>query len=278
MNTWQALVADNPLLKLVMASSVRIFTRTGLRTTKTAIWFVGVLVLCVTLLAGYFAEYLFWQIFLIPLLLMVILIPLAVLHGSIAGEREKRSIEVLLVAPLTSAQILFAKVSKGVLPVAVTIALFIPVALAIEIGHIWKPMLSPVRSVLPSWQTFLLAMAVVASSAMFSAGLTMFVSARAKTTGAALIGSLFALLAWLVGLPILDVSISGFGARPDSQLELYHTNPFWVVGSLISGQGASPSEPIRDSIALSLALVVFSILLLVVSRGKVREFWGKRDA
>lgn len=262
MRTWRTLVADNPLLRLLLSGSARTFTRTGLKSTATAVWLVAGVIVSLAALAAYYAAYLAWQFLLLPLLAIVILIPLAVLHSSIAGEREKRSIEVLLVAPLSSAQIVVAKLSKAVLPVAVSIVTFVPIAAAIELGHIGKPFAFQPPSAVPVWLTFTLSMLLVVSSAAFSAGVTMFVSSRSRTTAAALIGSLFVLLTWIVGSPILAGAVSGFSGTSGMDSVIMLANPFFTLGRLALDRSAATSVVVRDSLGLSVALLALSFALI----------------
>ncbi|MGE0001951.1 MAG: ABC transporter permease [Fimbriimonadaceae bacterium] len=271
MSTWRTLVADNPLLRLLLSSSVRTFTRSGLKSTATAVWLVVGVIVSLAALAAYYAEFLAWQFLLLPLLAIVILIPLAVLHSSIAGEREKRSIEVLLVAPLSSAQIIVAKLSKGVLPVAISMVTFVPIAAAIELGHIGKPSAVQPLSAVPAGLTFTLSMLLLVSSAALSAGVTMFVSSRSRTTAAALIGSLFVLLTWIVGSPILAGAVSGFGGTSGMDSAIMLANPFFTMGQLCLDRSAAQSILVRNSLGLSVALLALSFALIVGAQYSLRD-------
>lgn len=275
MSYWHRLVADNPLLRLVLGASVRSLSPKGLKAATTTVWLIVAVIVGLSLLSGYYSEFLAWQFFLVPLLVLLLLIPLAVLHGSIAGEREKRSIEILLAAPLSSSQILVAKFSKVLLPLGICIATFVPVAVAIEVGHLFKRPVWLDDFLRPAWISFTVAMSVIVASALFASALTVFVSARTRTTSAALIGSLFAMLAWLVGLPILVASLSTFGGTSREAEVALRSNPFYVLFRLLWDRSVATPNAVRDGVVLAVVLAALAVLLVAGSRKRVREFRGK---
>lgn len=120
----------------------------------------------------------------------------ALLHASIAGERERRSWDLLLVAPISKAQIVVGKF-MGALS-ALSVAFFL---LAIPIGLSFLIALG--RTNVAGFFQLILAEMLSLSFAVMVCSFSMLISARVKRNFMSLgitLGSLFVLLAVIPGL------------------------------------------------------------------------------
>lgn len=135
--------------------------------------------------------------------LIVLVVPVN-LHGVIAGEREKRSLDMLLAAPLSAQQIVFAKILRVLVPLTLIVVGFgIP-------GYI----LAIKRSVQGAYTSyadntpheFLLVtngLLLTFFFAVFVAVLTVYISSITRNTVSALISSIGALFFYLAVLPLM---------------------------------------------------------------------------
>lgn len=154
--------------------------------------------------------------------LFTILAP-ALLHGSIAGERERRSWDFLLVAPITHAQIVVGKfLGACAIMLVVVLAGLIPAAIA-GLTH------DPAYSNLGIF-AFVEMEGISITYAMCVFAVTLFFSARVKRPMAAL-GTVYGLLVvTLLGLPaVLSVGIGSSKVEADTLMFL---NPFIAESKL----------------------------------------------
>ena len=151
----------------------------------------------------------------------------AMLHGAIAGERERRSWDLLLVAPITKAQIVAGKFMGALAALGVgAAAMGLPVLIA-ALGYRKTTL----------WD-LLLAEAVSLSFCTLVCSWTIFLSARAKRPFMALGATLGSLALGLLVVPALFVSLAG-GDRFSSEIFLA-LNPFTALASLMNrGDGGS---------------------------------------
>jgi len=212
-------------------------------------------------------------------LLMFILNPI-LFHGTIAGERERRSWDMLLVAPVTHGQIIVGKIMASfMLNAGVLAVLGIPMLLA-AITHArtnW-------------WALFLISLASLAAMLSCSAS-TVLLSARAKRPLVSLGTSLGTVVVVYLLLPLLTSSIGGMYGSTNQFLFAWH--PFSLFGmywtleapyNYISGEAIDLSQFAAISTAgitaivfhifLALVLTVWSIKTLVFADNEVR-FIGK---
>ena len=140
----------------------------------------------------------------LPILSLVI--P-TILHATFAGEWQARSLNSLMVAPLTTQQLVVAKVLRALLPFVLITALLILVTFGAqgiqELMQFNGAIEEPVRT----WRDVLILapMAVLASLTytLMLVGVTALVSSYCKTTSAALLGTLGVLIIGLLILPIV---------------------------------------------------------------------------
>jgi ABC-type transport system involved in multi-copper enzyme maturation permease subunit len=157
----------------------------------------------------------------------------AMLHGSIAGEREKRSWDFLLVAPVTQAQIIFGKFMSAAMAILACAALFM---LPIGIGVIfYKPYSYGYGNVADesgwSFWNLIEAELLSVSWGLVLCAMSIFFSARARRGFIALGTTLAILVASLIVWPILTVS-AGLTGDSGGFLNFFH--PFWALTQIES--------------------------------------------
>lgn len=265
----RGLVAENPMLKLALRSQYRSFLP-GSASARTVWLLVGVVYVGLMALCATYAEVLVGDWLFFPTLVVMLLLPLNILHGSIAGEREKRSLDNLLVAPLTSAQIVFAKAARALAALALCLLLIVGPYLAVEIARPFSEPLVTHRSN-PVAFSFVNGILLCAGAGLASAGLVMLVSSRTRTTSAALVGSLFVLLAWLLGVPLiaqLVFSRFGGGERADGVLA---SNPFVLLTEVASSTQRSNAEVSTRIALFTVAAAGVSVACFLAASSSLRS-------
>ena len=145
----------------------------------------------------------------------------AMLHGAIAGERERRSWDLLLVAPISKAQIVAGKFMGAM------------VALGIGAAAMGLPILiSAVGYRKTGLWDLALAEAVSLSFCTLICAWTIFLSSRVKRPFMALGASLGTLALGLLIVPALFASI--VGGDPFSTETFLYLNPFTALSALMS--------------------------------------------
>lgn len=209
MRWWSELIVDNPMLIEAKLFGRRFFGAHAIANTLAVAAIALLLALVVGLLYVYELSYTGPSI--AALVVLTILVPI-LLHGSIAGERERRSWDMLLVAPITNAQIIIGKFSATVGAIAIIVIAF---GLAIFIGDY------PKNDRLATGSMVLL---VILTFALLLAAFTLLVSAWSKRSITALsivYGSLFFTL---VALPALITATS-----THTEEIVYYLNPYYAV-------------------------------------------------
>lgn len=173
----------------------------------------------------------------------------AMLHGSIAGERERRSWDLLLVAPISKAQIVAGKFLGAVAALGLAAAaMALPIGIAAVAYHTSTQTLDGNGVTLVNdnvgtnyWDLFL-AEGVSLAFCLLVCAWTIFLSARVKRSFMALGATLGSLAAGLVVTPLLFASLSG-GGQFDTELFLY-LNPFGALTAIMDPRhsmgGSSP--------------------------------------
>ena len=149
----------------------------------------------------------------------------AMLHGAIAGERERRSWDLLLVAPISKAQIVAGKFMGALAALGIGAAAMALPTLIAALGYrktgLWD---------------LALAEAVSLSFCTLICAWTIFLSARAKRPFMALGATLGTLALGLLIVPALFVSLAG-NDRFSTEIFL-GLNPFTALAALMeSGEG-----------------------------------------
>jgi ABC-type transport system involved in multi-copper enzyme maturation permease subunit len=212
MKWWNELVADNPMMiesKLFMR---KFFGAHAVANTLA----IGAITLLLGLLIGmmYVYEISYKGPAIAALIVLTILVPI-LLHGSIAGERERGSWEMLLVAPINSAQIVFGKFMGVVSPIVIITAAFGFAIVVATYPNDDRLFSAPI------------AVLLVFSFGLCLAAFTLLVSAWSSRSMAALgtvFGSLFFLM---LAFPMLVATSD----RTAEEMALY-LNPYYAVTQL----------------------------------------------
>lgn len=178
----------------------------------------------------------------------------AMLHGSIAGERERRSWDLLLVAPITKGQIVAGKFMGAMVALGIgAAAMALPIALA------------ALAYQKTTFYDLVLAECVSLSFCMLVCAWSIFLSARAKRPFMALGATLGTLILGLVVAPTLFVSIVG-GDRFTAEM-IGYLNPFYALGLMMESVPREVLEERSPVIALSMFGVPHTLLYLGLTVG-----------
>jgi ABC-type transport system involved in multi-copper enzyme maturation permease subunit len=153
----------------------------------------------------------------------------SMLYGAIAGEREKRTWDLLLAAPITQAQIVAGKFIGAMVAIGVAFGLFLlPILVtAIEYDR-------------TNWPDLILAEIVSISFIVLIAAVTLFFSARTKRGFMALGTVLAALAIFLLVVPLLSTAVMEEPLLVD-MTNFFH--PFYVLMQLFtSGEIVRPDR------------------------------------
>lgn len=217
------LFAGNPLM-IDFRRSVRRFFGIGKQgklnyAVSTIAALVYGLVLLVTITSR---EYLSPIAYVMVLLFLYCLVVPAAMHGAIAGERERRSWDFLLVAPITNAQIIAGKFLSGAGLIGVMSVLFLPL-MAITYKYDDK------ATILKLFGT----MAVTISYALFLGAFSIYISSRSKRAFAANL-SIYALqFIGLVAYPVMVLVLSS----GQTETWAFFLHPFVVNAAVWNGAG-----------------------------------------
>lgn len=173
------------------------------------------------------------------------------LHGSIAGERERRSWDLLLVAPISKAQIVVGKFMGAMAALALgAVAMALPIGIATVTYHRTTSYVSSeaytevvMRGV--SFWDVALSEGVSLAFCMLICALTIFLSARAKRPFMALGTTIGTLAVGLLVVPALLLSLTS-GDQFSSETFLY-LNPFAAFAVMLEPShtgGVGGSNPL----------------------------------
>lgn len=196
--------------------------------------------------------------------LATILIP-AGLHGAIAGDREKRALDMLLVAPVTPGQIVVGKYAKTFLSlVALIIAIGAP-ALVIELVR--DSSIAPRNELhISGMLGYARSLALVSATALCMGGLTMWISSKTRSNSGAMLATVGALFVVLVVLPSIGAVMRIIA--PEAAHLLVSSNPFVLLYYAYNGSpdyAASPYYAATVDIPPDPALYLWpSIYLMIV--------------
>lgn len=207
---FRKLVLENPLHFEFKRGVRRFFGVSRKGTLNTA-----VLVLCLLFYAALMLTVINFSEFMSPvgilflqLFLLNFIVPSS-LHSTIAGEREKRTWDMLSVAPITNAQIVVGKLIGGVMMIAFITVLLLPAAIISFKGDhdatIGK---------------FMVGQAIVIGFSLFLAGLSVLVSSKAKRAFSAQLTIYGLLILGLLIWPIFASVITEYGSGADSSMLL----------------------------------------------------------
>lgn len=255
--SWDELVGDNPML-VEFDRFRRKYLRFGGRNT------VGTIVLATLVLAFLGLIFLILPrqggggdippgaIIMGQTVLLCLLAPL-LLHGTIAGERERRSWEILLVAPVTKSQIVAGKYLAALAGAAGAIGVMsFPVVLA---ALTYRSTSYGLGSGV-GFGELLMAEILSFVSVAFVCAVSLFFSARVRRPLMALGVTLGLIVGFFVALPGL---VGTFGGQIAGEAVIW-LNPVVTMGSLLFSSGSTRSS-IADSVLISL---VFALLTAVI--------------
>jgi ABC-type transport system involved in multi-copper enzyme maturation permease subunit len=155
----------------------------------------------------------------------------AMLHGAIAGERERRSWDFLLVAPVTQAQIICGKfMSAAVAILASSVAFLLPIAIGVGYYRSYYYTSGSASTSDVNLWNLLEAEALSITWAFLVCAMTIFFSARCRRGFIALGTTLALLIAGLIVWPILIASAGLLGSQETKMLNFFH--PFWAIAQI----------------------------------------------
>ena len=217
--TFRELVTDNPL-QIEFKRAFRRFFGVSRSGSLNA----AVLVICVVLYAILMLVVVTFREFMSPiailylqLILLTFIIP-SNLHGAIAAEREKRTWDMLLVAPITNAQIVVGKMLGGILLMLFLSVLLIPATLISFAGDHNA-----------TFGKVMQAEATVLGFAFFLAALSVFVSSRAKRAFAAQM-TIYGIL--ILALIVWPMFASVITSSYDNQGVLMFMHPYFALARI----------------------------------------------
>lgn len=189
-----------------------------------------------------------------------------VVSGTISGELQKRSLEGILAAPLSSFQIVKAKGLRGVIPVLSIVALMLILFLVVAVAKLsvgWQEN----DSFVPFWFSLPLATLGALIYAYGLTGMVLAVSAVTRTTTASLISSYGLIFGVYVVLPGIVLPLAS--AITDSNelvryllaLQPYGFSTFTITADIWRDlNGAAVGVCLAGGIAMQLAAGYFGML------------------
>lgn len=194
--------------------------------------YVGIFYLVVSSAAAIDPVYLYFAM----LGMSAFVLPVVV-HGAIAGERQARSLESLFAAPVTPGQIVVGKMVRA-LPafLAVTVSFLALMLFVAFVREVHPNAYSGDAAVSPF--TYVLGLAAQLSSSILIVGIGIAVSSMTRTAGAALLGSIGAMLLVFVILP--SVVFPFFGLFDDQLPQsLMGGHPFGFLAWMLEAPGGT---------------------------------------
>lgn len=277
---WENLVTNNPMLIEIQRFRRRFLSFSGNNTMNSA-----VLALTLVCYAGLVLIVMSGRGDIPPISIVVFQTGLftffapGMLHGAVAGERERRSWDLLLVAPVSKAQIIAGKFIGALTALGIGAGMFaIPVLVAAALYRH------------TNWYNLLLAELVSLSFIMAVCAFTILISARVKRPFMALGATLGTLAMGLLVLPMLiGVMIAGSGGSFTDATLVFH--PFYVLMKIYEMDSnryysdAVSSSPlwglpqVAVYTAMGIVLVVWAARTLNYAENEVRFLpGGKKDA
>jgi ABC-type transport system involved in multi-copper enzyme maturation permease subunit len=178
----------------------------------------------------------------------------AVLNNAIAGEREKRTWDLLLVAPVTKAQIMMGKFAGAMTNLLLGAALFLLPMFICAVSYQQTDYGALALGELDSL-----------SFAVLTCSLTLLFSARCRRGFTALAVSLGIMLCGLIVYPILLASVGALDNSSRDVLLVFH--PFWGQDRLLNrytyGEAGNSSSPVADVVLQICVFLGLAVVMLV---------------
>jgi ABC-type transport system involved in multi-copper enzyme maturation permease subunit len=215
MKNLRGLVFENPMLIDMKRAYRRFFGVSRMKAANAAVLVLSAILYGILLLItlAYRTAFSAEAMVHVQTFLICFVIP-SVMHGAIAAEREKRTWDLLLVAPVTNAQIVIGKFIGGTITVLVIFGLMlIPLLLSFEYkGQV-------------SFWSVVRAQAISLSFGIFLTALSLGISARSKRTFGAQIGIYGLIVLTLIVWPMMAASMGLHGKEETTMI----FNPFYAI-------------------------------------------------
>ena len=206
----------------------------------------------------------------ILLALLTIMVP-AALYGTIAGEREKRSLDLLLAAPVTPGQIVVGKFGRGfVSMIGLTLAIGLPAFVVEVVQQIDGS--SPSGLQPNGFAGFFISLLFCIMAGLAVGGLTMWVSSKTRTSSAAILTTVGAIFLLVAVTPAIAATMSEIA--PELSEFVLKMNPFVGLADAYFGDVCLFGNQVFSShytwIAM-LAYLLATVLTLYLASENVRE-------
>jgi ABC-type transport system involved in multi-copper enzyme maturation permease subunit len=263
LSLWRHLFADNPMMHEVRRTFAANLRPKDMKAQNIVVLcFVLVAYLVVVGVCIRYIEAVEVQAIVQLMLFVVVLgVPLG-LYGVIAGEREKRSIDNLYAAPITTAQIVAARSLRVGAFLTLILGLFGSL-MAIVMATRWLRSLPLVGDYAPGAWVVVPALLIVVSAAYLLAGMALAVSAQARTTSTSLVLVVVLLFLLFIVFPTI-VGIFSAG-RASSTFSLLMVNPFVVIGTLFTPPPSASMEVRYAAMLVAPAYLAFGTGLFVAA-------------
>lgn len=253
--SWRDLVTENPMRIEIQRLRRRFFSFSSSNSLNSVVLALAIVCYVGVLMSVISARGAFPPIGLVfaELALFTIMAP-AMLYGAIAGEREKRTWDLLLAAPVSHGQIVAGKFLAALWAIGIASAL-VGVPIAIN-GLLYDS---------TDWLNLLAAEVTTVTFTILVAAITLFLSARCSRGLLALGITLGILAVWLIVVP----PVASLFTLADPTVSVYanYFNPFFVLADLLQASepsfgGISDLPPYRGWVqsgiyTLASALLVF---------------------
>jgi len=235
MTLWETLVTQNPMMIEITRFRRKYFSPRGGSMNSVILALFFVIYLGLVAMVWNFREEANPMIIVFLQTGIFTLLPPAMLHGSIAGERERRSWDFLLVAPVSHAQIVAGKFAGAVVALLISAAFFLfPIAIGVLFYQPYYGSSPSSTTASRSLFSLLEGELLSVTWGIFVCALTIFFSARCRRGFIALGAALGFLIGGLIVWPVLIGTAGGGGGYEIHLLNFFH--PFWALAEMEFGR------------------------------------------
>ena len=253
MSLWRHLFADNPMMCEVQRTFNASVRPNQMKAQNIVV--LAFVLIAFVIVAGVSIRYVeaveVMAIFQILMFVVVLGVPLG-LYGVIAGEREKRSLDNLYAAPITTAQIVAARSLRVSAFLALIVGLFGTLASIVMVARWVRNLPVAGEQAMGAWAV-LPALLVVLSAAYVLAGMALTVSAQARTTSTSLVLTVVLMFLLFIVYPTVVGIIAN--SSPSSAFSLLMVNPFVLIGTLFTQP--PPNAEVNGRFAVWLMVPVY---------------------
>lgn len=197
-----------------------------------------------------------------PVVLMYVLLALqtvmvpAALYGTIAGEREKRSLDLLLVAPVTPGQIVIGKYGRALIPiVGLTVAIGLPAFVVEVVKQVDGRQIGLYGAERNGIVGFFVSLAFCLMAGLAVGGLTMWISSKTRTSSAAILTTVGAIFLLVAVTPSIAVTMEGIA--PGLSEFVLSMNPFVGLYGAYSGDTLSYDQEMPSTFYTWFAMLLY---------------------